>query len=160
MVMRSDKPKRHHDKKRARPSRASQVAAGSASTTAPSLASIVASGVANAAPTLRAQLLQQLLKPIGPLALSVVAGGAFAKYLRFARRFAAPVSPDDAVGFTSAQLGELARYVEQSDPAVLEQLVVALSNDPAILSLLGVSLAAAASSLIARRRRSGRRTSR
>lgn len=122
----------------------------------PSLASIVASGFSRAGPVLRARLLQQLLLPIGPLAMAVVAGGAFAKYVPFARRFVVPVSAEEAMSITGAQLAELARYLEQSEPAVLEQLLAVMSRDPAILPALGLSLAAVVASLIAKRRRAAR----
>src|ERR1700681_5115586 len=62
----------------------------------------------------RARLLGRLLGSVGPLALAVVGGGAFAKYLRNARWPEIPISLEDAAHATSSQVHELVRYVEQS----------------------------------------------
>lgn len=119
---------------------------------APSLISVVADAVPTTDLQLRARLLQRLLIPIGPLAMTVLAGGAFAKYVEFARRLP-PISVEDAGRVTSGQVAEIARYLEQSDPIVLEQVVVALSHDPAAMAALGASVAAIAVKLASARLR-------
>jgi len=70
----------------------------------------------------RARVLGRLLGLLGPLALAAVAGGAFVKYVRFARRRCVPVSLDDAAGATESEVHELVRYVQQSHPGFLRCL--------------------------------------
>jgi hypothetical protein len=107
-----------------------------------SLAAIVASAVAQTSLALRARALRRLLMPIGPLALAALAGGAFAKYVAYARWSRFSVSLDDAARFTSSQIVELVRYIEQSNPKVLEQVMVVLSRDATTMAALGASVAA------------------
>src|SRR5438477_5711569 len=78
---------------------------------------------------LRARLLARLLASVGPLALKVVSGGVFAKYVRHARSPEIPVSLEDAARATSSQVRDLVRYVEQSDPNQVEELLTALSQE-------------------------------
>jgi hypothetical protein len=75
---------------------------------------------------LRARLLGRLLASVGPLALKVVGGGVFAKYVRHARSPEIPVSFEDAARTTSGQVSELVRYVEQSNPKLIDKLLTAL----------------------------------
>src|SRR5438552_16428908 len=77
---------------------------------------------------LRARLLGRLLGSVGPLALKVVGGGVFAKYLRHARRPEIAVSFEDAARATSGQVGDVVRYVEQSNPQLIDKLLTALSR--------------------------------
>ena len=109
-----------------------------------SLVAVVADAVPITNLPLRARLLQLLMIPIGPLAMTVLAGGVFAKYAEFAHRLPIPLSLEDAARVTSGQVAEIARYLEQSDPSVLEQVVVALSRDPTAMAALGTSVAAIA----------------
>ena len=67
----------------------------------------------------RARVLGKLLGFVGPLALAVLGGGAFAKYLRFARKAFVPVTMEDAARATVSQVQELVRYVLQSNPGVV-----------------------------------------
>jgi hypothetical protein len=75
---------------------------------------------------LRARLLGRLLASVGPLALKVIGGGVFAKYVRHARSPEIPVSFEDAAGTTSGQVSDLVRYVEQSNPKLIDKLSAAL----------------------------------
>ena len=100
----------------------------------------------------RARLLGRLLGSVGPLALAVIGGGAFAKHLRNARWPEIPISLEDAAHATSSQVHELVRYVEQSNPHLVNGLLAALSQDGVTMTLLGASVAA-----IALERLSGRR---
>jgi hypothetical protein len=100
-----------------------------------SLSAIVARSFAKFDVALRARLLGRLLASVGPLALKVVGGGVFAKYVRHARSPEIPVSYEDAARATSTQVRDLVHYVEQSNPDVVEELSTALSlNDGAITS--------------------------
>ena len=71
---------------------------------------------------LRVRLLGRLLASVGPLALKVVGCGVFAKYVRHARSRDIPVSFEDAARATSGQVCDLVRYVEQSNPNLIESL--------------------------------------
>jgi hypothetical protein len=92
----------------------------------------------------RARLLGRLLGSVGPLALAVVGGGVFVKYLPNARWPVVPVSFEDAAVATSSQVYELVRYVEQSNPNLLEGVLTALMQDGMTMTALGVSIAAMA----------------
>ena len=73
-----------------------------------------------------ARLLGRLLGSVGPLALAVVGGGVFAKYLRNARWPEVPISFEDAARATSSQVHDLVRYAEQSNPHLVNSLLAAL----------------------------------
>lgn len=100
----------------------------------------------------RARLLGRLLGSVGPLALAVVGGGAFAKYLGNARWPEIPISLEDAAHATSSQVHELVRYVEQSNPHLVDGLLAALLQDGMIMTMLGASVAAVAIKRLSRRR--------
>lgn len=87
----------------------------------------------------RARVLRRLLLPVGPLALAVVGGGAFAKFTRQARWARMPISLQDAARITSAQVFELVRYVEQSNPAMLRRVFAVLARDAATMAAIGAS---------------------
>lgn len=90
----------------------------------------------------RARMLGRLLASVGPLALAVVGGGAFAKYVAQARLPEIPVSLDDAARATSGQIYDLVRYVQQSNPQLFAHLLDALARDPTTIAALGASIAA------------------
>jgi hypothetical protein len=91
---------------------------------------------------MRARMLGRLLASVGPLALTVIGGGAFAKYVTHARLQEIPVSIDDAARATSSQIYEIVRYVEQSDPQLYSQLLNVLARDSTTIAALGASIAA------------------
>jgi hypothetical protein len=90
----------------------------------------------------RARMLGRLLASLGPLALAVVGGGAFAKYVTHARLPEIPVSFEDAALATSTQISEIVRYVEQSNPQMFSQLLHLLARDTTTIAALGASIAA------------------
>ena len=90
----------------------------------------------------RAHVLRRLLIPIGPMALAVLGGGAFAKFVDQARWSQLSVSLEDAARVTSRQVVDLVRYVEQSDPGALQEVMIALSRDPMAMAAVGGSFAA------------------
>jgi hypothetical protein len=139
-------PRRTPDNVRGRPANAATVPADERP-----LAAVVASAFARAGVALRAHVLRRLLGAVGPLALTVVGGGAFAKYLRQPRWPELPVSLDDAAQATSAQVYDLVRYVEQSNPDVVAQVLTALAGDPVVVAAVGASVAAVMFGTIARR---------
>jgi len=108
----------------------------------PSLAAIVVATFNRLNFRSRARMLGRLLAGVGPLALTVVGGGAFAKYVTHARWQEIPVSIDDAARATSGQIYDIVRYVEQSDPHMYSQLLNVLARDPATIAALGAAIAA------------------
>jgi hypothetical protein len=107
-----------------------------------SLPALVAGVFARTRLALRARMLRRLLLPVGPLALTVIAGGAFAKYVEHARWARLPVSLDDAARVTARQVFELVRYVEQRNPAALQQVMAVIARDTTTMAALGASVAA------------------
>ena len=103
---------------------------------------IVARAFTTAGVGLRARVLSRLLPSVGPLALTVLGGGAFAKYVPQARWSALSVSFSDAARVTSAQVYELATYVQQSNPEVARQILAVLSRDVSTMTALGATLGA------------------
>lgn len=118
-----------------------------------SFAAIVANTFGKLDVGLRARLLGRLLGSVGPLALLVVGGGVFAKYVRHARWPEIPVSFDDAARATSSQVFELVRYVEQSNPNFVERLLAAFSRDGVTITVAGASIAAIAIKRLSDRKR-------
>jgi len=114
------------------------------STTAESLPALMASVFGKLDANRRTHLLGRLLGSVGPLALAVVGGGAFVKFLPNARWPVVPVSFEDAALATSSQVYELVRYVEQSNPNLIEGVLTALLQDGMTMTALGASIAAIA----------------
>jgi hypothetical protein len=103
---------------------------------------IVARAFTTASVGLRARVLSRLLPSVGPLALMVLGGGAFAKYVHQARWSALSVSFSDAARVTSTQIYELATYVQQSNPEAARQILSVLSRDVSTMTALGATLGA------------------
>jgi hypothetical protein len=93
---------------------------------------------------LRTQLLECLVRPLGPLAVVAIAGGAFGHLLYRLRRDAVPISVDDASRVTPEQVLELTRYVEQCKPDALLWIGALIANCP-----IGVATMSATALLIA-----------
>src|SRR3982074_3363267 len=117
-----------------------------------SVPAIIASAFGKLNVERRARLLGRLLGSVGPLALVVVGGGIFAKYLRNARWPEVPISFEDAARATSSQVYDLVRYVEQSNPHLVDGLLAALLQDGMTMTALGASVAAIAIKRLSRRR--------
>lgn len=103
---------------------------------------LVARLYASADQGLRARMLNCLTRPLGPLGLVAVASGAFASFLARAATPGTTVAIEDAARFTREQVFELARFAEQVNPDVLQQLAGLFNDSP--LGLAGVSAAALA----------------
>lgn len=95
----------------------------------------------NADPAGRAGILTALMRPLSPLGLAAVASGAFAGFV--ARRRGAPIDVglDEAGRFTSDQVLELARFVEQVDIDAFRQAVSGIVASPAGYTAFGVAVA-------------------
>ena len=107
-----------------------------------SLAAAVASAFTRLRIRERVRVLRCLLRPVGPMALAVLGGGVFAKYIAQARWPRIPVSLEDAAQITSSQVYELVRYIEQSNPVAMQQALAVLSRDAAAMAVIGGSVAA------------------
>ena len=118
----------------------------------PALPVIVAACFDRLALRQRARMLGRLLASVGPLALAVVGGGAFAKYAIFARLPEVPVSLEDAALATSSQVQEIVRYIEQSNPQLFNNLLGLLARDTTTIAALGASIAALTMHTLANRR--------
>jgi len=130
--------------------------ASTATVASPSLPVIVAASFDRLDIRQRARMLGRLLASVGPLALAVVGGGAFAKYATHARWPEIPVSIEDAARATSGQIHELVRYIEQSNPQLFNHLLESLARDSATIAALGASIAALTINRLASRNGTGR----
>lgn len=92
----------------------------------PQIAARVADALERASVALRARILARLLRSVGLLALAVIANGAFAKHVARATS-EITVSIEDAARATRDQIYELVRYVQQSHPRRLQQVLDELS---------------------------------
>lgn len=94
-----------------------------------------------ARPGARAGMLAALIRPLGPLGLAAVASGAFAGFVTRRRGAGADVGLEEAGRFTSSQVLELARFVEQVDPDVFQNMVSDIIASPAGFTAFGVAVA-------------------
>lgn len=105
------------------------------------LAPLVAEFYAEAPAAVRVNLLQALLRPVGPLALVAIAAGAFARLLPHTQRWqGAQVTPDDARWIGPEHVFELARYLEQKSPELLQRLPELLGDSRILLGTISGSL--------------------
>jgi len=79
---------------------------------------------------LRAKLLACLVRPLSSLSLMAVAAGAFARLLLAGGASGVTVAVEDAARFSSDQIFELARFVEQVSPAALQQFARLVAARP------------------------------
>jgi hypothetical protein len=103
------------------------IATGQAAAAAPRL---VARLYAAAGVPLRARLLACLMRPLGPLALAGVAAGAFAGFLQCRDAAGTRIDLEGAARISTAQVLELARFVEQVDPQALQHFAGLVSGSP------------------------------
>ena len=90
-----------------------------------------------AAQPLRAKLLECLLRPVGPMALVVIAAGAFGGLLQRGGYRRLAVSLDDAARVSATQILELARFVEQCAPEAFQQVGAMLVENRVALAAIG-----------------------
>lgn len=84
----------------------------------------------------RISLLACMLRRVTPKAAAVIAAGAFLPcFTRTGWRETA-VTVDDAIAATTSQVADLARYAEQSDPGVIDQICQLLVQDPSLLAVV------------------------
>ena len=97
--------------------------------------------VLDAPPTLRAQLIECLMRPMGALGLVAVAGGAFAALRQRHGWQTLHVTLDDATRITADQVMELSLYLQQATPEVFRQVADLVADQPtAVVGLSAVLL--------------------
>jgi len=112
-----------------------------------------------APPPVRTKLLETLLRPVGPLALVAIAAGAFGHLLHRLTRDAMPISFEDTMRISSQHVLELARYVEQCSPELLQRFGALVSATPLNAATIGTSaLLLALTAMDPRPRRSSTRS--
>jgi hypothetical protein len=113
------------------------------STDRPRVARLVSRLYGGSSAPLRARVLACLVRPLGSLALSAVASGAFAQFL-YRRREAGPdIRIEDLAGYSNDQIFELARFVEQVSPDAIQQVAGLLTDH-----LVGASAFSAAVAML------------
>jgi hypothetical protein len=83
-----------------------------------------------AGPELRARLLRCLLRPLGPLAIAAVAAGAFGGFLDRGSKESASFTLAELTRYSSEEIFELARFVEQADPDAMVELARMMVERP------------------------------
>jgi hypothetical protein len=104
------------------------------------LSRLYANFYCDAEPSLRARTLECLLRPISPLALVAVAAGAFSPFLHREQWGRLSVPIEVAMRFSSEQIFELARFVDQFQPEAFSQVAGLLVDNPVCLSTLTATL--------------------
>jgi hypothetical protein len=86
------------------------------------LAPLVADFYDHAPTAVQTSLLRAMLRPVGPLAMVALAAGAFGKLLPSRPSDTLDITPELVSSIHGADVLELARYVEQKAPELLEHL--------------------------------------
>jgi hypothetical protein len=105
----------------------------------------------NSNPGLRAGLLNQLIRSLGPAVLSSIAGGALSRFQKGAGAATPEVSPDDAASVTPDQVREIADEAEKKDPGLLDRVGEIYAQHPDVFKVLGGSVLAIALGRMAQR---------
>ena len=94
-------------------------------------ARLVSRAYRTASEPLRANMLASLLRPLSTLSLVAVASGAFGRFLyRDSASLDMSAIVDGAERYSSDQILELARFVQDVSPETLQQLVGTLADNP------------------------------
>ena len=88
-----------------------------------------------------AKMLAGMLRPLGPLGLVGIAAGAFASFLHRGTNEGVRVALDDVGRYTSDQIFELARFIEQVSPEALQQVESLVADNPVGIAAFSVSVA-------------------
>lgn len=99
----------------------------------------------NSNPQLRAGLLNQLVRTVGPAVLANIAGGLFGRMAQAqggrsgaGSTGAAPsITPDDAEQVSAEQVGKIAAAAEKKDPTVIDRIGGFYSEHPDLVKMLG-----------------------
>jgi len=104
-------------------------------------------------PQQQAGVLNQLLRSIGPGALSALGGGILGKMSASAPVTSPQLTPEQASQVTPTQVQEIATQAEQHDPGVLDKIGGFYADHPQLVKTLGSAALAIALAGVARRMR-------
>ena len=79
---------------------------------------------------LRGKLLASLLRPLGPLGVAAIASGAFVGLIPRVGQDGLAHAADDVARFSIDQIVELSDFVEQVDPAALQNFAHLVLDNP------------------------------
>lgn len=116
-----------------------------------SVARLISRAYRSAGGPLRSRVLAHLLRPLGTLSLVAVASGAFGRVLLGQGPAIDALAVDETSRYADGKILELARFVQDVDPATLQQVIALLADNP----LSGAALTAAAIVLLSRRMHRG-----
>ena len=108
------------------PAHSPRDAAPAASSGAADVSAVIARAYVSADPRLKARMLECLTRPLGVLSLLGVGAGAFAQVLMLRVGSGSLSALDIGARFTSEQIVELVRFVEQVSPQALHQCLALL----------------------------------
>ncbi|MEO5695536.1 MAG: hypothetical protein ABIQ60_00215 [Burkholderiaceae bacterium] len=91
--------------------------------------------------SVRARTLACLLRPLGTLSLAAVAAGAFGRYIGQGRGVDQPIDLVGAVTHSREQIMELARFVHQVNPQVIEQVTDLMAENALGMAAFSASVA-------------------
>jgi hypothetical protein len=100
---------------------------------------LIARLYASADQPLRAKLLACLVRPLSSLGLVAVAAGAFARFLLAGDAGRATIAIEDASRYSSDQIFELARFVEQVSPGAVRQFAGLITASPLAVAAFSAS---------------------
>lgn len=103
----------------------------------------------------RADILAALIKPLGSLGLAAVASGAFAGFVQRHRGASLQIGLEEAGRYSSAQVLELARFVEQVDAEAFQQVAGMALDGAAGFTAFGMAIALLVVRQYRRQRRDG-----
>ena len=106
----------------------------------PRVARLVSRLYGAASAPLRTRILACLVRPLGLLGLAGVSSGAFAGLAYRDGDASAGIPIGDLAGYSSDQIFELARFVEQVSPDAIQQLVGVLADNPVGVSAFGTAV--------------------
>jgi hypothetical protein len=127
-----------------RPAAASSAARGALVRQRMSVARLISRAYRVAREPLRTRMVERLLRPLGTLSLIAVASGAFGRVLH--AKGAVP-GIDEFARYSDRQVLDLAQFVQDVDPAVVQQVIGLLAENP----LGAAALTASAIALLYRR---------
>jgi len=101
-----------------------------------SMARLISRAYRTAREPLRAVMVQRLLRPLGTLSLIAVASGAFGRVLH---GDSGTPSVDELARYSDRQILDLARFVQEVDPATVQQVIGLLAENPVGVAALTAS---------------------
>jgi len=101
-----------------------------------SMARLISRAYRTAGEPLRALMVERLLRPLGTLSLIAVASGAFGRVLHGE---GGTTAVDEWVRYSDRQVLDLARFVQEVDPATVQQVIGLLAENPVGVAALTAS---------------------